>query len=420
MTRILVVTNMYPPHHYGGYELSCRDVVERLRARGHEVTVLTSRLRLPGVTDDSADTDVRRALHIYYRSEDLYAPPLPVAVAWERGNQRALRQAVRETRPDVVSIWAMGAMSFALLTTLVKSGIPLVYSVCDDWLVYGRQADRWTRFGLEHRRTALAVGRAVRLPVELPDLGASGAFCFVSESTRRRAEEWSPWTFPGSTVVYSGIDTHDFPVAEPHADAQPWRWRLLYVGRLDERKGIATAVEALAKLPAGATLEVLGGGDDRVRRRLEQRAAGLGVAGRLKFDRVDRSELRNRYRDADVLLFPSEWDEPFGLTPVEAMACATPVVATGTGGSAEYLEDGVNCILFEPGNAAALAAAVSKLAGDSSLRTRLVANGIVTARELDVDHLADTMEAWHVGAAERFASGRPTDRVLPRSRAQSE
>jgi len=403
---------MYPPHHYGGYELSCRDVVERFRRRGHEVTVLTSRLRLPGVTDDDADSDVRRALHIYYRAEDLYAPPLPVAIRWERGNQHVLRRAMRETRPDVVSIWAMGAMSFALLTPLAQSGIPLVYCVCDDWLVYGPKVDRWTRFGLEHRRTALAVGRAARLPVLLPDLGASGTFCFVSESTRRRAEEWSPWSFPDSTVVYSGIDTRDFPVGE-QSQPRPWRWRLLYVGRLDERKGIGTAVEALAKLPAEATLAVLGGGDDRVRRRLEQRAAELGLGARVTFDRVARAELRNRYQDADALLFPSEWDEPFGLTPVEAMACGTPVAATGTGGSAEFLEDGVNCVLFEPGDAAALAAAVSRLAGDSQLRARLVANGLVTARALDVDHLADTMEEWHVAAAERFARGRPPHRVLP-------
>ena len=49
--RMLVLTNMYPPHHYGGYELSCRDVVDRWRARGHDIEVLTTTMRVPGVAD---------------------------------------------------------------------------------------------------------------------------------------------------------------------------------------------------------------------------------------------------------------------------------------------------------------------------------------------------------------------------------
>ena len=49
MTKTLLITSMYPPHHYGGYELSCQDVVERWRARGHDITVLTSGLTVDGV-----------------------------------------------------------------------------------------------------------------------------------------------------------------------------------------------------------------------------------------------------------------------------------------------------------------------------------------------------------------------------------
>ena len=55
MASILVLSNMYPPHHMGGYELSCRDVVDRWRARGHDVTVLTSTMRLPGVVDEPGE-----------------------------------------------------------------------------------------------------------------------------------------------------------------------------------------------------------------------------------------------------------------------------------------------------------------------------------------------------------------------------
>ena len=92
------------------------------------------------------------------------------------------------------------------------------------------------------------------------------------------------------------------------------------------------------------------------------------------------------------------------------MSCGVPVVATCTGGSVEFLGDGVNCLRFEAGNANDLAGAVRRVADDEGLRARLVAGGLQTAAELDVDRLADVLEAWHVAAATRFASGRPADR----------
>jgi glycosyltransferase involved in cell wall biosynthesis len=96
---------------------------------------------------------------------------------------------------------------------------------------------------------------------------------------------------------------------------------------------------------------------------------------------------------------------------LEAMACGTPVVATGTGGSGEYLEDRVNCLIVPPGNADALAAAVRTLAADPALRARVIAGGARTAADLTLDRLADTLEEWHVAAAARFASGRPAHRA---------
>src|SRR3954464_12624933 len=75
--RVLVVTNMYPPHHLGGYELSCRDTVERFVERGHGVAVLTSNLRFPRVTEpEGRAAPVRRALDIYWRDHEITRPPI--------------------------------------------------------------------------------------------------------------------------------------------------------------------------------------------------------------------------------------------------------------------------------------------------------------------------------------------------------
>ena len=82
-------------------------------------------------------------------------------------------------------------------------------------------------------------------------------------------------------VAHSGIHA-DYLDPAPERD---WRWRLLYVGRLDPRKGVDVAVEALAHLPPEARLEIAGGWDNKEEARLGEVAARLGVEGRVRFAR---------------------------------------------------------------------------------------------------------------------------------------
>src|SRR3546814_842921 len=166
----------------------------------------------------------------------------------------------------------------------------------------------------------------------------------------------------------------------------------------------------LTHLDAGTTLEVQGTGDPAERDRMASLAAELGLGDRVEFGSVDRAGLVERYRAADAFVFPSEWEEPFGLVPLEAMACGTPVMATGVGGSGEFLLDPGNCVRFTAGDPSDLAAAVRRLAGDGALRARLVEQGFATARYFDVDRLTDAYEAWHDAAATGFAQGRPESR----------
>lgn len=400
---------MYPPHHYGGYELSCQDVVARFRQRGHEVLVLTSDTRIAGEASDGAETGVRRDLGIYMRGHHLDSPPLHRRLQIERRNEGVLARALAEFRPDVASIWNHAALSLGMLETLNMHGVPMVLVVCNEWLVHGPQWDAWMRLFLGRPRLAWSVRRATGVRTALPDL-SSASVCYLSKWIRGKSVEHSPFKVPVSTVVYSGIEREHFPA--PTAYTTDWRWRLLYVGRLDPSKGAHVAIDALGHLPA-ATLEIVGRGDDDYANELRARADRLGVAGRVAFRYAPRGELHRHYAQADVFLFPVLWDEPFGLVPLEAMASATPVIATGTGGSSEYLFDGVNCLLVPKDDGGALAAAVERLAANPDLRARLIARGLQTAAVLDVDRLADVLEAWHLAAAARFADGRPSDRPSP-------
>jgi glycosyltransferase involved in cell wall biosynthesis len=394
--RILVITNMYPPHSYGGYELSCADVVGEWSKAGHDVTVLTSTVTRPGVSAGADPPWVRRELLLYWHEHRLVSPPRHRRLSIERRNQRALQRALRSSRPDVVSVWNMGAVSLGLLSAVERHGLPMTLVVCDDWLIYGPKLDAWTRMFRRRARLGRLVEWVVGTPTSLPKLdGAATRVCFVSHSVKQYAAGEGAWSFPAAPVIPSGIRIEDFPAAPRPAT---WSGRLLYVGRIDPRKGIATLLVALAEL-TDTTLQVVGGGDDEHARDLRQTAARLGLADRVGWLEANRGELAGCYAAADAFVFPSEWAEPFGLTPLEAMACGTPVIATGAGGSAEYLAGGANCVLFPAGDSAALAAAVRRLAGDPKLRSALTVGGRATAERFTVRRYATELERLHQAAA---------------------
>jgi len=398
--RVLAISNLFPPHAYGGYEMSCADVLARFRERGHDVTVLTSTATVPGIQADD-DKSVRRDLVPWWDWQTQTAQParLDHRLRIARHNALALRRALDDVRPDVVSVWQLGGLSLTLLTEVEARRIPYVVVVGDDWLVYGPRLDAWGRLFDGRRALGGVVDAVTGVPTEFPTMtGAHVAY--VSECTRRRAAA-TRWRPASTSIVPPGIDTRDFPLSTRAPRA--WQWSLLYVGRIEPEKGVETLIRAIPLLPADATLTCLGGGNVGHRRHMQQVVDELGLSQRVRFDSVPRAQLRDHYRAADVVVFPSEWEEPFGLVPLEAMACGTPVVATGTGGSGEFLVDEDNCLLFPAGDSTALAAAVSWVAADSALRDLLVAGGAATVARLTADRYADELlslhermsDAWH-------------------------
>lgn len=358
--RILTVGNMYPPHYLGGAELVWQSAVRGLRAAGHDVRVLATDVVLAG-SGAEQDADVHRDLRWYWRDHDFPRLGFRERRRLERHNLATFDRHVEEFRPDALSWWSLGGISLSIVR---RTQLPSVGFVNDDWLVYAPLVDQW--------------GRLLR---RNPRLATASRWIFCSPALERSMQRALPAMddsgaeMPGAPAIFSERPAHD------------WSWRLLYVGRIDERKGIITAVEALAGLPR-ATLTIAGNGDEAELARLHRRIAELGVGDRVTFDHVSRRpQLPDVYAAADVLLFPVQWFEPFGIVPVEAMGVGTPVVATGKGGSGDYMRDGENVLLFPAGDAAALAAAVRRLESDPALRARLRAGGLATAAEL-------TEERW--------------------------
>ncbi len=402
--KVLTIIHLYPPHHLGGYEVACQGVMERFVERGDEVLVLTNDYRIEGVEECGASVPVRRELAGWFNWEE-WAPDrvgLAERVRRERHNQATLRRVLAEFNPDVASVWDLAFMSWTLATILERRRIPTVLTFLDQWVATSAPFDAWTRI-FDRRPWARPLGRALGLETRLPTFeGASASM--ASAMIGATIEEESRWKFPAAELVPLGVDTADFPVSSPRQG--PWSWRVLYVGRVVPHKGVYTLVRSLPLLPEQARLELVGYVHDKQRQELLALAEQLGVSDRVVFDVArSRQDLLGRYKRADVLVFPSEWPEPFGIVPLEAMACGVPVVATGTGGSGEFLEDGANCVLFAPGDPEALAAAVRRVAQDDELRRRITQGGAATASVLTMDRFADRLHELHRQALQQDARG---------------
>ena len=371
--RLLTVGNMYPPHSFGGYEAVWKGAVDHLRERGHEVRVLTTDTDTGATEPD--DPDVHRELRWHLVEGEFERMPPHRRVAQSRHNHRVLDRHLDDLRPDVVAWWSMGGLALTMLETVRRSDIPAVAFVHDEWLDYGRWADPWfSWFARRWRALAAPAELVVRIPARI-DFAAAAEYVFVSDYTRRHVLGIGLGPLRTS-VAHSGID----PAFLDPAPEREWDWRILYVGRLDPRKGVDTAVRALEHLPTEARLTIAGGWDRREERRLRELATAAGAADRVAFaGQRSVPELVEDYGAADAVVFPVRWQEPWGLVPLEAMGRGRPVVATGRGGSAEYLRDGENALLFDAEDPRDLAAKLIRLAGDPALRARLREEGFRTA-----------------------------------------
>ena len=187
------------------------------------------------------------------------------------------------------------------------------------------------------------------------------------------------------SVVPCGVDVARFTPDGPREPRRPGRHRLVAACRLVERKGIGNAISALAALP-DAELHVAGGpdaaeldGDPEVRR-LRALAAEVGVLDRLVLrGRVGREAMPALLRSADAVVCVP-WYEPFGIVPLEAMACGVPVVASAVGGLVDTVVHDVTGVHVPPRRPGLVATAIAELLADPGRRAALGAAGARRAR----------------------------------------
>jgi glycosyltransferase involved in cell wall biosynthesis len=339
----------------GGQNLHVAELAKALAQRGHEVRVHTRQdaespsgeVELaPGVVVDHVPAGPPRQL-----PKDELLPFMA-----EFGTY--LADAWNTDPPDIVHahFWMSG---LAALSGARGSGIPVVQTFHALGSVKQRHQGSKDTSPPGRIRLERAIARAVERVVATC---SDEVFELARLGVQRRQ----------ISVVPCGVDLDQFTDRGPVAPRTE-RLRILSVGRLVERKGFDVLIHALAAVPQ-AELVIAGGPPaaeldrDPEACRLWSVAERCGVAGRVHLlGGVVRADMPALMRSADVVACAS-WYEPFGIVPVEAMACGVPVVATAVGGLTDTVLDGVTGVLVPPRRPDRMAGALRAVLFDQSLR----------------------------------------------------
>ena len=213
----------------------------------------------------------------------------------------------------------------------------------------------------------------------------------VSDAARRTVAR----DFPGDyQIVPNGIDVERFRQPAPRPADMPARQRfVLYVGRLEPRKGVDRLIRAMAIVQnhaRDARLAVVGDGPDRAA--LEATAPRRGVDV-LFAGRVSDAALPAYYRAADIVCSPALGDESFGIVLLEAMAAERPIVATRIEGYEEILAKAGSARLVDVDDPYALAGEITLLLAEPERRHAMAASGAAFVRDYDWSKIARRLES---------------------------
>ena len=371
---VVLVTNLFPPQELGGYGRMMWEFAHALAARGHKLRVLTSdttEFGKPPTSDERAlEASVRRTLQMLGTWVGGRPVPLgdPAELSCRIGaNAERLRSAVAETGADLVLAGNLDFLGVDLLRPALHGGVPVLH--------------------------ALANAAPGYTPAEQP----REAHYWVAPCSNWNGEvlRQAGYAPARSETLYPGARLdHFFRLFLPEVG----RLRICYASLVLPYKGVDTLVAALGRLHhAGIdfTAEIAGDAPDRkFLADLIERARALGLQDKVTFTGfLDRDGLGGLFARNNVLVFPSRFEEPFGISQVEAMAAGLVVVSSGTGGAKEIVRAGVDGLLFPAGNDGELAVQLAGLARNPALMARLQRAGQARAFTFSVENAARKIEA---------------------------
>lgn len=363
----------------------CEEVAEGLFNRGHEVVILTS--------THTKSEEIKRKYPVY---RDLIIEP-----DWDskrsaaqqfffnrRGRERRalinLKHIVDSHQPEIIFIWhTIGLPKSLLKETENSNKHEVIYYLADYQPEIGDEYIAYWASKLENSivrilkipfsKVALAMLESEGKPIKL---GYPHVIC-VSKYVRDRLV--SGGFIPNTAVIiHNGVDLTEFvPKDDGQLDSSGDPIRYLVAGRIIPNKGVHTVVDAFAlldldSLPGKVTLTILGDGPEDYVRKIKAKINKYGLNDIIKINApIPRSKMPDLLSWHDVLILPSEYDEPLARSIQEAMAMEMLVIGTTTGGSGELLVHECTGLVFDPRNAKSLAEQITRAAQNPKLMNEI-------------------------------------------------
>ena len=374
--RIGIVSQSYYPR-YGGVTEHVHALAHELRKRGHDVTIITSFFRRG---EKGFKNGVLRI------GWNILVPFNRAFVDFAIGVslKRQLRRAFRELDLDVVHVHNPTAPTLPLFAVQV-SDRPTVGT-----------------FHSTGGRTAL---QDLFRPMLVDAVGRLDARIAVSETARTTAEIYHPGPYD---VIPNGVDVERFhPLVQPFEEWRDPRYvNILFVGRLDPRKGVQDLIAAMPEIVerTDGRARLLVVGDSYLRPQVMAAVASTAREHVHFLGHVPSADLPRWYATGDIFCSPATGNESFGIVLVEAMAAGRAVVCSDIPGYRTVVSPDRNASVFPPGDVTALARTISRLVEDPERRGKLAEEGRRRALEFAWPSVVDRIEAVYRAAAGRRAS----------------
>jgi phosphatidyl-myo-inositol alpha-mannosyltransferase len=372
----------YDYSHPGGVTEHLKHLADNLRQLGHEVRTFAP----------SSRRDIERDTPDYYRIGRVFSVPVNDSVAritLSFHMARRVAQILEDERFDVLHFHEpfLPALPLTLLRMSATANVGTfhAYARSNIGYYYGRPI---LRNYLKHLDATIA----------------------VSGPARDFLRQYFPSVQP--RVIPNGIEIDRFhPGHAPIRHLRDGRINVLFVGRLEKRKGLTDLLQAYQYLHERAPeTRLIVVGDGPLRSRVESFVEDRRLEDVVLAGYVPDEVLPRYYATADIFCAPATGSESFGIVLLEAMASGLPVVATEIPGYLSVLDPGHDSLTVKPGAAAELGAALTVLARHAELRSRLAAVGIAKARRYSWREVTAQVIEVYQTAREAFAG--KEDRVV--------
>ncbi len=378
--KLLVITDSYPPYHSGGYELRCKNVLEQLSLRGHDIEVITTRVHNYEFQEEN---NIQRQLHVESQSKKLFG-----RIYQDYQDIVFLDRMIKSFQPDIVYIWHVINLSKAIFPYLADTNMPLVFDEGGKGLVGSWfQRGAWYYF-VEYRSNNNVINLLKPIVMKTVQIFSKNRLknqwlwpknlqaYFNSDYSLNYARS-NRVPIKKTQVIHSGLDIDKFRYIPRARMNVPLN--ILVPGRIAPDKGVGDVINLVTNLQRQNIVvraTIVGTVFNKTYfREIQSHINELGLEKVISIlPMLSHDEMADLYQKSDICFFPSHQLVGLSRIPLEAMACGCLIFTYGNEGSNEIVVNGYNGFIVGEDDSEQVATTILKLYKDLEQYKKIVSN----------------------------------------------